>query len=72
MAVKNAKKITGYKIMVIGKPDYIGIGAGGVQFAYGEAKVSANSAIVSWYKEHTGYQVEEITEDATEKDTVKE
>lgn len=55
------KNVKGYLITVKDKPNYNGIGAGGVQFAYGKATV-AGGTIVNWYKEHEGYQVEEILE----------
>lgn len=38
--------------------DYCGIGAAGVQFAYGKAEVH-EGWVLNWYKEH-GYKVEEI------------
>lgn len=59
------KNVKGYMITVKGKPNYNGIGAGGVQFAYGKATV-AGGTIVNWYKEHEGYEVEEILEPETE------
>lgn len=59
------KNVKGYVITVKGKPNYNGIGAGGVQFAYGKATV-AGGTIVNWYKEHEGYEVEEIHEPETE------
>lgn len=37
--------------------NYCGIGAGGVQFAYGKAEVCAGT-VLEWYKEH-GYKVTE-------------
>ena len=39
---------------------YVGIGAGGVQFAYGRAEVN-EGWVCDWYREK-GYKVEEITE----------
>lgn len=36
---------------------FCGIGAGGVQFAYGKAEVNAGW-VLNWYKEH-GYKVTE-------------
>lgn len=59
------KNVKGYVITVKGKPNYNGIGAGGVQFAYGKATV-AGGTIVNWYKEHEGYKVEEILEPEAE------
>lgn len=37
-------------------PNYCGIGAGGVQFAYGRAEVN-EGWVLDWYREH-GYAVE--------------
>ena len=59
---KTAKKVTGYKIKVVANPTFVGVGAGGIQFAYGEA-IIAGGTIVNWYREHDGYDVTEITED---------
>jgi len=62
MAAAKKNKVKGYVITVENKPNYNGIGAGGVQFAYGKATI-AGGTIVNWYKEHAGYKVEEILED---------
>ena len=43
---------------------YVGIGAGGVQFAYGRAEVN-EGWVCDWYKEK-GYTVEEIVEKAAD------
>ena len=43
---------------------YVGIGASGVQFAYGQAEVN-EGWVCDWYKEK-GYTVEEIIEKATD------
>ena len=43
---------------------YVGIGAGGVQFAYGKAEVN-EGWVCDWYKEK-GYTVEEIVEKAAD------
>ena len=59
-AKKEPKK---YLIEVIGNPEYVGHGAGGVQFAYGKAEIP-EGRMVDWYKEHAGYKVTEITEAA--------
>lgn len=71
MAGKTAKKVIGYKIKVVSNPDFVGIGAGGVQFAYGEATV-AGGTIVNWYREHEGYEVTEITEGGVSEEEPKE
>ena len=44
---------------------YVGIGAGGVQFAYGRAEVN-EGWVCDWYREK-GYEVEEITDKTTDK-----
>lgn len=67
MAGKTTKKVKGYRIKVTANQGFVGVGAGGVQFAYGEATVDADSTIVNWYKEHAGYEVEEIFEAEAEK-----
>lgn len=41
--------------------DYCGIGAAGVQFAYGRAEVY-DEWVAQWFKEH-GYTVEEVKEE---------
>ena len=49
---------------------YVGIGAGGVQFAYGRAEVN-EGWVCDWYREK-GYKVEEITEKAADETEAKE
>nr|DAO64939.1 MAG TPA: hypothetical protein [Caudoviricetes sp.] len=41
--------------------DYCGIGAAGVQFAYGKAEVY-DEWVAQWFREH-GYTVEEVKEE---------
>ena len=65
---KNSKKVKGYTITVKDRPNYNGVGAGGVQFAYGKATVQGGS-IVEWFREHEGYEVEEILEDEPDTET---
>lgn len=57
---KKENKLKKYKIK---SPieGYCGVGAGGVQFAYGTAEVN-EGWVCDWYKEK-GYEVEEIVED---------
>ena len=47
------------KVFIVKSPvkDYVGVNAGGVQFAYGQAEVN-EGWVLDWYREH-GYQVEE-------------
>ena len=40
---------------------FCGKGAGGVQFANGEAKIES-SRMMLWFKEHSGYEVVEVSE----------
>lgn len=47
------KKVT---IKIKSNPNYCGIGAGGIHFAYGKAVVE-DGPIVNWYREHEGYEV---------------
>ena len=60
MAVKKAKTVTGYEVKVASNPEFCGIGAGGVQFAYGKAQITGGR-MADWFREHEGYDVTEIT-----------
>lgn len=60
MAAK--KKNVKYVIKVTGNPMYCGIGAGGVQFANGQATIGTGP-LVNWFKEHEGYDVTEVEVD---------
>lgn len=55
-AKKNEEKK--YLVKVSGNPMYCGIGAGGVQFANGQA-VICEGTMVAWFMEHDGYEVSE-------------
>ena len=48
-------------VRVKNNPKFVGIGAGGIQFANGEAKVTS-ARMAAWFKEHEGYEVEEVAE----------
>lgn len=63
MAGKKTKTVAGYEIKVTKNPEFCGIGAGGVQFAYGKAQIS-EGRMVDWFREHDGYEVTEIQQDA--------
>lgn len=65
MAVKKAKAVTGYEIKVVGNTEFCGVGAGGVQFAYGKAQITGGR-MVDWFREQEGYEVTEITADEEE------
>lgn len=49
---------------------YCGIGAGGAQFAYGEARITSER-LANWFREHEGYTVKEVKDnkDTDTKDT---
>ncbi|MBD5550474.1 MAG: hypothetical protein HDQ96_04760 [Lachnospiraceae bacterium] len=54
---KSAKeKIASYTVHVKNNPDFCGIGAGGIQFANGEATVTSGR-MAEWFREHDGYEV---------------
>lgn len=54
-----AKKANEAKVYIVETPvkNFNGIGAGGVQFAYGKAEVN-EGWVLNWYKDH-GYKVTE-------------
>ena len=56
---KNDSASKQYKIKVKSNPNYCGVGAGGVQFAHGEA-VLPECRMVEWFREHQGYEVTEV------------
>lgn len=47
-----------FVIKVKNNPQYCGIGAGGIQFANGQA-VTNSRRMASWFREHDGYEVSE-------------
>ena len=55
-----------YTIKVENNPAYCGIGAGGVQFANGQAVIN-ECQLVHWFEEHEGYSVTEVVEPSAEK-----
>lgn len=68
MAAKKAKAVTGYEIKVVGNTEFCGVGAGGVQFAYGKAQITGGR-MVDWFREHSGYEVTEIVPEVDEAPT---
>lgn len=60
-----AKKEKRYLVEVETDANYCGICAGGVQFAYGKAEIP-EGRMAEWYREHDGYKVTEIADEATE------
>lgn len=47
-------------VTVKNNPNFCGVGAGGAQFADGKARIK-NERLARWFKEHSGYAVEEVT-----------
>ncbi len=45
-------------VKVTANPSFCGVGAGGVQFANGEA-VTESGRMAQWFREHNGYEVSE-------------
>lgn len=45
-----------YVVKVKNDPNFCGIGAGGVQFANGEAHITSER-MAEWFREHNGYKV---------------
>lgn len=50
-------------IVSVKNKDYCGVGAGGAQFAHGEATITSER-LANWFKEHKGYTVKEVKEAA--------
>lgn len=50
------KKITSWKVTVKNNTEFCGIGAGGVQFANGQALIHSER-MAQWFMEHDGYEV---------------
>lgn len=48
-----------YVVKVIANPEFCGIGAGGVQFAHGTAKIESKR-MAEWFREHSGYEVTKV------------
>lgn len=64
-----AKKetISHYIVTVDKNPEFCGKGAGGIQFANGEAKVTSER-MARWFEEHDGYTVKAIPADPADED----
>ena len=52
-----------YVVKVKNNPNYCGEGAGGAQFAHGEAKIT-DEHLANWFREHDGYTVEAVADDS--------
>ena len=48
-------------IVSVENKGYCGVGAGGAQFAHGEATIT-NERLANWFKEHPGYTVNEVND----------
>lgn len=48
------------------RPEYCGEGAGGAQFAHGQAEIT-NPRLAAWFKAHKGYTVTEVKDAAKAK-----
>ena len=62
MAAKKAKT-KAYIVTVKNNPQFVGVGAGGVQFAQGKAEIKSER-MAKWFKEHNGYDVKEVEGDS--------
>lgn len=67
MAAKkeNTMKVKKWVVTVKNNPDFVGRGAGGIQFANGKAEVNSER-MARWFREHPGYEVAEIVEEVKE------
>lgn len=54
---KEGKVEVVWRVKVKDNPDFCGIGAGGVQFANGQAVIHSER-MAQWFMEHAGYEVE--------------
>lgn len=48
-----------WTVKVDNNPEYCGEGAGGAQFAHGEATIHSER-LAAWFKRHKGYTVTEV------------
>jgi len=53
---KDTAKIKKWVVTVKGNPEFVGKGAGGVQFANGKAEITSER-LANWFREHKGYEV---------------
>lgn len=65
MAKKDAKKVKEYVVRVKNNENFVGVGAGGVQFANGKATITSER-MANWFREHRGYTVEEVLDQAAD------
>ncbi len=55
---QEAMKEKSWMVKINNNPDYCGVGAGGIQFANGQALIKSER-MAAWFKEHKGYVVVE-------------
>lgn len=55
---KTETKAKKWIVKVKNNPNFVGMGAGGVQFSYGKAEITSER-MASWFREHPGYEVTE-------------
>ncbi len=55
---QTAAKEKTWVVKVTKNPEYCGVGAGGIQFANGQATIKS-ARMAAWFKEHDGYEVVE-------------
>lgn len=53
---QEAMKEKSWIVKITNNPDYCGVGAGGIQFANGQALIRS-ARMAAWFKEHKGYEV---------------
>ena len=58
---EEAPKAKKYIVTIKNNPNFVGKGAGGVQFAEGKATVTSER-MAAWFREHPGYEVTEAAE----------
>lgn len=59
---KNTTKVKKWVVTVKDNPNFVGRGAGGIQFANGKAEVNSER-MARWFREHPGYDVKEVVEE---------
>ena len=55
---QETEKEKSWIVEIVNNPDYCGVGAGGIQFANGQALIKSER-MAAWFKEHKGYKVAE-------------
>lgn len=55
---RETEKEKSWIVKIANNPDYCGGGAGGIQFANGQALIKSER-MAAWFKEHKGYKVAE-------------